>query len=172
MRMILALTFVVAALLCGACTTVSTKTSESDPQPITLPPLLEPTTRPPSTPPTTPPTLVPHATDPTLSDAEFIAIAQQLFTDHLTQFTAAEADFESRLDEFRIEQVSISPALTDGHPLAFVKFSVLPAKENYSHWMAGNGLPTESGWIIRKALFLDLVSDGDQYRIAQMGTSP
>jgi hypothetical protein len=112
-----------------------------------------------------------------LRNATQAQIVTTLFDLYLNHYKFLDADTRYRLDEYEIYNVEFtSPDLEEmakKHGADFaagVFFSVRPTVLMYSHWLAGNGTPTDIGWVEGKYLIVAVDKDNGVYMLQIIGT--
>ncbi len=100
-------------------------------------------------------------------------IVKALLTAYLSQFKAAAVPEQERLQDFRFDESALNvTAGSDTDALTFlIKYDVLPVSAS-SAWMAGNGQPSEDGWIVGKTQYMVAVRHGALWRLEGLITSP
>lgn len=96
---------------------------------------------------------------------EEITIA--MFCGYLGKYLSESIEKSKQLNDFQIEAVYISdytPTFPGDMVVSF-SYSVLPTKER-NNWIAGNGIVTNDGWILRKHVGVYVQRNSEKYIMA------
>lgn len=105
-------------------------------------------------------------------------IATRLFNAWLEQFKSESVDIRIRLQDFKIQKVTIPAEFqycTKKLGMDFiptVQFSVLPSRAPAPDWDAGSGMSGDNNWIINKITYIGIFKTTDSYSFKLLGVPP
>lgn len=105
-------------------------------------------------------------------------IATKLFNLYLEHFKSEAVDIRIRLQDFKIQEVTIPPEFqycAKGLGMEFipnVKFSILPLRTPAPDWDAGSGISGNNNWIIDKIAYIGIFITKDSYSFRLLGVPP
>jgi len=105
------------------------------------------------------------------------AVIEILLTVWLTHFTCTNVSEEIRLEKFTIDSIKVvdSPNLPESYKADFiakVTYSVKPTIALSYHWIAGDGIVGDDGWVRYKRNYIGIINAGDFYEIRIWGNCP
>jgi len=110
-----------------------------------------------------------------LSDED---LSGALFCQYLEKHKHSQVDIAQQLTDYQVHQISADESLQElllenqVEYLSWVSFSVLPAQEFSSWWVAGNGEVSNDGWIRHKSLIIGIFKNNENYILKIIGTGP
>jgi hypothetical protein len=125
--------------------------------------------------PPSPAAALPIKTAEKLSDEE---LSGALFCQYLEKHKHSQVEIAQQLTDYQVHQISADESLQELRQenqvdyLTWVSFSVLPAQEFSSWWVAGNGEVSNDGWIRHKSLIIGIFEDNENYILKIIGTGP
>jgi hypothetical protein len=97
-------------------------------------------------------------------------IARSLLQKYLQHYSSNEVPESERLKDYKIKEITIKEKINDGFVYS-AKFSVQGFNDT-THWVAGNGIVKDHGWIEDKFMFITVIQKDNTFTMTGWGTSP
>ena len=106
----------------------------------------------------------------TAESVDYGSVADALWKAEMERQKDDSVSLESRISDYHIDSIEITAKTNDGFKFC-VLYEIRPADEN-QFLIVGDGDSDGRGWITDLIRFVNVVRNGDSWKIAGMGTSP